>query len=85
MNSMFEEISGIRADAAVGQDITSVARDQGFATLTSDMLDRAPVSEDGLSEDFDFSGIGYRVKVAGLGIPGNTPRGFVMQIARVDE
>lgn len=71
MSPLFEEISGIRAEAAVGQELTSLARDQSFGALVTDLFARAPGQGDGLSEDYDFSGVAYRMHVSAVGNSGN--------------
>ena len=78
LNPVFEEISGIRADNAVGQELSSVARDQAFGTFSNDLFDRAPAGSEGVSEDFEFSGISYRMHVAAIGAMGNKPRCFIL-------
>lgn len=64
LNSMFEEISGIRSDSSIGQDIPSVARDQSFGPMVNELFDRAQSVPEGVSEDYDFSGISYKLHVA---------------------
>lgn len=71
INSTFEEISGIRADAAIGQPITDVARDQGFESLVMDLFSRAQPGSEGVGEDYDFSGISHRVTALAFGTMGS--------------
>ncbi len=67
MNALFEEMSGIRSENGVGQDFGSVARDQSFGLFIQDLSDRSPTGGAGPSEDYDFSGITYRVSSAAFG------------------
>lgn len=67
MNSMFEDVSGIRADGAMGQEISAVARDQSMGAFTNDLFDRAQPGSEGISEDYDFSGVSYKCHGACLG------------------
>ncbi|OFZ79156.1 MAG: hypothetical protein A2583_00495 [Bdellovibrionales bacterium RIFOXYD1_FULL_53_11] len=83
LNAMFEEITGIRADNAIGQELSSQARDQAFAQLANDISDRAPAGAS-ISEDFDFSGVSYKIHVGGLGAPGMNAKGYVMTIVKVE-
>ena len=64
-----DELAQLRADGAIGQEFGSVARDQSLGAFTSDLFDRAPVGGDGLSEDYDFSGITYKVYAGAFGAP----------------
>jgi PAS domain S-box-containing protein len=85
LNEAFEEMTGIRADNAIGQELVSVARDQGFAAFANDVFDRVPSGGEGLSEDYDFSGMGYRVYVSAFGTPGEPPKCLVMTAVRNSE
>jgi PAS domain-containing protein len=82
LNGVFEELSGIRVDAAVGQEMSQVARDQAMGALTNDLLDRAPVGGDSISEGFDFSGISYKVYASAVGAPGGQAKCFVLGTVR---
>ncbi|MGK5086270.1 FHA domain-containing protein [Bdellovibrionota bacterium FG-2] len=82
LNSMFEEISGIRESGSVGQDFASVARDQSLGIFLKDLFERAAVGSDGISEDYDFSGITYTVHVAAYGVGGNAPKGYLITTTR---
>jgi PAS domain-containing protein len=82
MNSMFEEITGIRSDNAIGQDIPTVARDQAFGAFSNDVFDRATAGTEGISEDFDFSGVGFKMYAASFGAPGATARCYVLCAVR---
>ncbi len=78
MNGAFEEISGIRFDNCIGQELASHARDQAFAVLLGDLFDRSAAGGDGVSEDFEFSGISYRVSVSAFGAMGGPVRAYVL-------
>jgi PAS domain-containing protein len=43
LNPMFEEISGIRSEGAIGPDIAEVARDQVLGPFTSEILGRVTI------------------------------------------
>lgn len=83
-NPFFEEMSGIRSDSSIGQDISAAARDQAFSQLSSDMLDRAMVGTEGVVEDFEFSGIPFKVMVSAFGSPGSPAKSFLMVMTRTD-
>ena len=80
MNPVFEEISGIRAEGALGQELPAVARDQAFIAMTNDLFDRVPPGGEGASEDFDFSGVTYKVHVAVAGSPGSIKCYFLVAV-----
>jgi PAS domain-containing protein len=82
LNPMFEELSGIRSDGAIGQDVGAVARDSSLAQFTNDLCERAPVGGEGVSDDYDFSGIGCKVHVGAFGHPGTTARCFVVAVVK---
>jgi hypothetical protein len=84
LNPYFEEISGIRADGALGRDISDVARDQSLGHFTSDILGRVPVGGEGNSEDYDFSGITYKMYAAAFGAPGGVAKCFVLLAVRAE-
>lgn len=79
MNQAFEDLSGIRADTVVGQDIPSVARDQAFGSLATDMFDQAlPGST--VEESFDFSGVPFVMKCISL-----NGKGYLLTAQRSEE
>ncbi len=82
INGIFEEISGIRSDAAIGQTLSEVARDQGFGAFASDILGRVGVGGEGISEEYDFSGIAYKVHVAAFGSTGQSAKCYLFVAAR---
>lgn len=81
LNSAFEEISGIRNDSAVGQEIFSVARDQAMASFTADLLGRIR-SGSSIVEDFDFSGVAYKVHASGFGGSSGVLKGYLLCVVR---
>lgn len=86
MNEMFEELSGIHADAAVGQEISALARDQSLGVLVQDLLDRCLAGGDPQAEDYEFSGVGCTVRAAAFGEPGEmTARAYAMTVERKAE
>jgi PAS domain-containing protein len=70
VNSFFEDLSGIRADGAMGQEISAVARDQSLGVLFADLFERASPGADPVSEDYDFSGVSCTVQASAFGLPG---------------
>jgi hypothetical protein len=67
----FEDLSGIRSDNSMGQDFNAVARDQAMAAMVSDLFDRAIPGGEGVSEEFEFSGVAYRVWALSFGTVGS--------------
>jgi len=84
INGHFEEISGIRADAAIGNDIGDVARDQSMGPFISDLFGRVSVGGEGSGEDYDFSGISHKVYLAAFGAPGGVAKCYVLLAAKVE-
>lgn len=82
MNSMFEDVSGIRMDNSVGQEISVVARDQSFAQFVNDLLDRAIPGTEGVSEDNDFSGVSYKCRASCVG--SGTGKCYVLAATRAE-
>jgi hypothetical protein len=82
MNSMFEDVSGIRLDNALGQEISVVARDQSFAQFTNDLFDRAMPGTEGVSEDYDFSGVSYKCHASCVG--SGSGKCYVLAATRVE-
>jgi len=71
MNPLMEEITGIRADKAVGDEMMNVARDAAFASFIDDVVGRVMSGGAAISEDFEFSGTSYKVDGQGLGSQGS--------------
>jgi hypothetical protein len=85
MNTHFEDISGIRSDNALGQDIPSVARDQSFGPFTGDLFDRVVPGGHGTSEEYEFSGERYMVMASALGGSGQGSKGFLLTATKKEE
>ncbi len=82
LNSIFEELSGIRLESALGQSITSVARDQSLGLFTNELLDRAVTGSEGVSDEYEFSGVPYKVLASAFGSSGQSPRFYLMVLER---
>jgi len=83
INPAFEEITGIRNDASVGQSIESVARDQGFVALMQDMISRADSGGRTVSEDTEFSGVSFKLHLHPFGGGGGSPaRAFLLTVSK---
>lgn len=84
LNSIFEELSGIRADAAIDQEMSAVARDQSLGVFLSDLLSRLQTGASGVSEDYDFSGVPHRVHAFAPGSLGGGPQGYCVAVQRTE-
>ncbi|MDR3607442.1 MAG: FHA domain-containing protein [Oligoflexia bacterium] len=85
-NSVFEDLSGIRADSALGQQISEVARDQSLAVLAADLFDRVVPGGDPVSEDYDFSGVACTVQVSAFGGSGDgAAKAYAFSVTRKPE
>ncbi|NDD90913.1 FHA domain-containing protein [bacterium] len=82
MNSSLEELSGIRSDNGMMQNLPDQARDQAFASLLNDLFDRAGRTPEGASEEFEFSGVPYRIQMVAVGVSSSSPRGYVLITTR---
>ena len=83
MNPIFEEISGLRFDNVVGQEMGDVARDQAMGSFTNDIFDRASTNSEGVSEDFEFSGVKFEIKASAVGQ--GSAKGFLMIAMRAED
>jgi pSer/pThr/pTyr-binding forkhead associated (FHA) protein len=84
INSIFEEVTGVRNDAGEGQPLAIVSRDQAFSSLVSDLCDRAAPGTEGAFDEFDFSGIIFLVQVVSFGTFGDS-KCFVFTLIRKEE
>ena len=85
INPMFEELSGIRAESAVGEEIGSVARDQSLGSFVLDLFDRAAPGGEGVSDDYEFSGIACKVYAVAFGNPGDSAKAFALTVLKKTE
>lgn len=83
MNSVFEELSGIRLESTQGQPLTQASRDQAFSAFVQDLMDRTSVGTGGLIEEIEFSGLNYRVQSVAFGSMGSA-QCYVLMTSRVD-
>ncbi len=81
MNTFMEELTGIRAEIAVGDEIANVAREAAFHSFVEDLFLRAQSSFEPISEDFEFSGTSYKVECVGVGQPGSA-KGYVFTASK---
>jgi PAS domain-containing protein len=84
INSIFEEITGVRFESSEGQMLTAASRDQAFSALISDLCDRALPGTEGATEEFDFSGLEFKIHVVSFG-PFGDPKCFVFTLTRKEE
>ncbi len=84
INSIFEEITGVRNESSEGQALTAVCRDQAFSSLVSDLCERAAPGTEGSAEEFDFSGILFQIQVVSFGTFGDA-KCFVFNLIRKEE
>lgn len=61
LNNPAEEVVGFRNDSSYLNPLSSVARDQAFSQLIQDHKARVSMEQPEASDDFDFSGISFRV------------------------
>jgi PAS domain-containing protein len=82
INSAFEDMSGIRSEGSIGNEVMSVARDQSLGVFTNDLLDRAVVGSEGIFEDYDFSGVPCKVLGAAFGVSGQAPKCYLILVKK---
>ncbi|MGE4234487.1 MAG: FHA domain-containing protein [Bacteriovoracia bacterium] len=80
VNSTMEEITGIRSDGAIGTDINTSARDSAFVALVDDLTART-ASGGNIQEDFEFSGVAYKMECLGVGSPA---RAYLLSATKVE-
>jgi PAS domain-containing protein len=79
LSEIFEEMSGIRASDAAGQEISAVARDQSIGQVFNDLFDRVSPGSEGASEEAELSpGILFRIHMAAFGKSGESVRCYVV-------
>jgi pSer/pThr/pTyr-binding forkhead associated (FHA) protein len=83
LNTLFEEITGIRNDSNVGQLIQFAARDQGLISLVDDLFGRVTPGGEALQESFEFSGVAYKVSCVAFGAMG-AAKGFTLTLVKED-
>lgn len=81
INSVFEEISGIRLEEASGRKLEEAARDEALSALLDDLFGQVANSHDFGSDHFDFGGVGYKVHIAALGA-GPSLRGYFIVVVK---
>ncbi|OFZ19717.1 MAG: hypothetical protein A2X94_16820 [Bdellovibrionales bacterium GWB1_55_8] len=81
LNQSFEDVSGIRSDSAIGQTLSSQGREQSFIALVDDLLDRAS-SVGTAVDDYEFSGVAYKLHAASFGSGAGGARGYVVAAER---
>jgi hypothetical protein len=70
-NATMEEFTAIRADGAIGNEVSGVARDAAFGAFMEDLLAKAPLAgQEPVGDDFEFSGTQYRLECLAFGTPG---------------
>lgn len=86
LNARFEEISGIRSEGATGQEVLSLVRDQALGALLTDFFSRATPGGAPIEEDFEFSGVTYKVRALALGgtTVGSPVTGFVITASKAE-
>jgi hypothetical protein len=84
MNPHFEEQSGMRSEASIGQEVVAVARDESFSRFVQDCLERSSYQMR-LEEEYELSGINYSVSVTCFGVLGESPRAVVFLFQAKEE
>ena len=79
ISEYFEEVSGIRGSDSIGQELSSVARDQAFGSLVKDLFERIDMGGSA-AEEFEFNGAPYKIQAGAYGI-GNS-RGFLFLMTK---
>jgi hypothetical protein len=82
LNGVFEEVTGIRHSPGEAGTLASLARDQAFGSLLSDLFDRSPGVPDGVADEFEFSGVAFAVQMVCLGGAANRCKGYVFVARR---
>jgi PAS domain-containing protein len=83
LNEIFEEMSGIRAADATGQEISAVARDQSIGQIFNELFDRVSAGGEGATEEAELSpGILFRIHVAAFGKSGELVRCYVATVVK---
>ncbi len=81
-NNTMEEITGIRSDGAIGNEIANVARDAAFGSFMDDLFLRSQSGEQ-IVDDFEFSGSAYRMQCTPI-LQGASVKIFVVAAQKVE-
>lgn len=84
LNPSFEEVTGVRMEFGESRPLAEMARDQAFGVLLTDLFDRSPGLQDGIVEDFEFSGVPFRIKIVAVCTPSGQARAFVLLAQRME-
>jgi PAS domain-containing protein len=86
ISSAFERVTGIRADAAIGQDFGNLGTDQSTGAMVQELFDRVTPGGEAVTDDKEFSGVQYQLYAAGFGTPSDaTPRAYVLTVVSKGE
>ena len=78
-NHAMEEVTGIRLEGNVGNDIVAASRDEAFTLMLKDLIGRAPTgAPEGVSDFLEFSGVNYQMEALGLGPMGGVALGYLL-------
>lgn len=83
LSQKFQEISGIRADFAIGQVIEIAARDEAFVALCTELYSKG--STDIVEDEFEFSGVTYSVRMTSFGGALSGLRGYLFWLSPAGE
>lgn len=86
MNPACEELTGIHLDSAIGQAIADVSRDEAFASMMTDLVQKAMGSGlQGASENYEFSSGLYVVHCLAIFSVPDRVEGFLFTITHSGE
>ncbi len=86
MSSTFEELSGMHADAVSGTPISDAARDEAFAAMMHDMMEKAPdYGPEGVREEYDFSAGVYNIVCLAISSLPEKVEGYIVSALPAEE
>lgn len=86
MSASFEELSGMHREAVAGNQISEMARDEAFASMMHDMMEKAPeYGPEGVREDYEFSAGLYNIICLSINSLPDKIEGYLVSATPSDE
>ena len=85
LNSLFEEITGIRLDGALGEEFETVSRDQSMTELIKDLFEKSYQSLEEVFDNCEFSGAAYKATMSFFSSADMSIKGYLLIISKLED
>jgi pSer/pThr/pTyr-binding forkhead associated (FHA) protein len=85
LNSLFEEITGIRLDGALGEEFETVSRDQSMTELIKDLFEKSYQSLEEVFDNCEFSGAAYKATMSFFSSTDMSIKGYLLIISKLED